>query len=445
VVCDQKWCGSAGVSREGMAPRIMQNGVTVPIVGGMNDKQLYAQILGVSSPWRVVGVELRLEEGEVDVGVEHEPGPMKCPECGRTCPGYDTRRRQWRHLDTCQYRTILTAEVPRVECEEHGVKQIDVPWAAPGSRFTLLFESLVIDWLRQASMTGVASMMKLSWDQVDGILARAVRRGLLRRELDPPRAIGVDEKAFKKRQDYVTIVTDIDRKHVLHVADGRKKEALLEFYNLLNDEDLAEIRVVAMDMWGPFISATQDRVPGAKNKVAFDKFHVTKHLLDGVDQVRRKENRELLQEGDRRLVGTKYYWLENPLHMSDRRFEDFTAIRQASLRTARAWAMNDAAAALWYGSRHRPAVTSRWNRWLKWPPRCRMQPMQKVGKTIKRHLWGIVNAIVHGVTNAAAEGFNSVVQKLKGRAYGYRNRERFKNAIYFHLGGLDLYPQAGEP
>ena len=410
----------------------------------MNDKQLYAQILGVSSPWRVMSVDLRLAKGEVEVMVERDAAGTECPECGRTCPGYDTRRRQWRHLDTCQYRTILTADVPRVECQEHGVKQIDVPWAAAGSRFTLLFERLVIDWLRESSLKGVAGMMSLTWDQVDGVMARAVRRGLERRELEPPRAIGVDEKSFKKRQDYVTIVNDIDRKRVLHVADGRKKEALLGFYDQFDAEDLAKLQVVAMDMWGPFISATQERVPGAEKKIAFDRFHVVKHLLDGVDKVRRIENRELCESGDRSLVGTKYFWLQNPLYMSEKRFDDFEAIRKASLRTARAWAMNDAASALWYGSRHRPTITERWKAWLKWPPRCRMEPMAKVGKTIKKHLWGIVNAIVHGVTNAASEGFNSVVQKLKGRACGFRNRDRFKNAIYFHLGGLDLYPTAGK-
>ncbi len=106
--------------------------VGAPYRGGMNDKNLYAQILGVASPWRVVAVDLRLAEGEVKVNVEHGPASMTCPECDQTCPGYDTRRREWRHLDTCQYRTILAAEVPRIKCEEHGVKQIDVPWAAPG-------------------------------------------------------------------------------------------------------------------------------------------------------------------------------------------------------------------------------------------------------------------------------------------------------------------------
>ena len=60
---------------------------------------------------------------------------------------------------------------------------------------------------------------------------------------------------------------------------------------------------------------------------------------------------------------------------------------------------------------------------------------------IKRHLHGILNAIVLGVTNARSEGINSRIQWIKYTARGFRNRDRFRTAIYFHLGGLDLYPE----
>ena len=94
----------------------------------MRDTELYAQILGVKRPWRVSGVKLELEGGDVEVFVERggEEG-LACPECGAASSGYDKRERRWRHLDTCQYRTILVAEVPRVRCPEHGVKTIRVP------------------------------------------------------------------------------------------------------------------------------------------------------------------------------------------------------------------------------------------------------------------------------------------------------------------------------
>lgn len=175
----------------------------------MHDRQLYAQILGLEQPWQVTDVELDTTGGEVRVEVQVDPqATLCCPECGRDCPRYDSRQRRWRHLDTCQYRTILIGDVPRIECAEHGVRQVRVPWAEPGSRFTALFESLVIDWLLQASRTAVAGRMRLTWHEVDGIMTRAVRRGLARRRKLQPTAIAVDETSFRKGHDYITVVSD---------------------------------------------------------------------------------------------------------------------------------------------------------------------------------------------------------------------------------------------
>lgn len=127
----------------------------------MRDKELYTQILGIRSPWQVADVELSVEAGEVKVYVERMPGAeQRCPKCGQVCPGYDGRRRQWRHLDTCQFKTLLVADVPRVECPEHGVVTVDVPLSEPGSGFTALFEALVIDWLREASVATVRSELE---------------------------------------------------------------------------------------------------------------------------------------------------------------------------------------------------------------------------------------------------------------------------------------------
>ncbi len=170
----------------------------------MRDKELYAHILGIRSPWKVSGVDLDVAGGEVTVQVEQEAGVRsRCPACGRESPGYDSRPRRWRHLDTCQYKTILVADVPRVKCEEHGVVTVSVPWAEPGSRFTLLFEALVIEWLKEASTLAVSRLMKLSWNAIDAIMQRAVERGLSRRERSCVTQLGIDETAFRKRHDYV--------------------------------------------------------------------------------------------------------------------------------------------------------------------------------------------------------------------------------------------------
>lgn len=104
----------------------------------MRDSELYSKLLGIEAPWKVRDVDVRLEAGEVEVFIEHTGSKLTCPTCGAKCAGYDTRARTWRHLDTMQFRTLLTADVPRVACDEHGVKQVHVPWSEPGSRFTAL-------------------------------------------------------------------------------------------------------------------------------------------------------------------------------------------------------------------------------------------------------------------------------------------------------------------
>jgi transposase len=192
----------------------------------MRDKDLYAQILGIKSPWQVPDVELVASQSTVTVHVgRDEKLAACCSQCARPSPGYDSRMRRWRHLDTCQYKTILVAAVPRVRCEEHGVVTSSVPWAEPGSGFTALFEALVIDWLKEASISVVSRLMGLSWNAVDGIMQRAVARGLSRREQCCVAHLGVDETAFKKRHDDVSIVSDQSTGHVLHVATNNRKKA----------------------------------------------------------------------------------------------------------------------------------------------------------------------------------------------------------------------------
>jgi transposase len=122
----------------------------------MKDTQLYSQILGIGKPWKVTDVKVSLADDEVEVTVVHGGGKLACPQCGKKCPGYDKRPRRWRHLDTCQLKTLLVANVPRVECAEHGVVTVSVPWSEPGSGFTALFEALVINWLKAASISAVS-------------------------------------------------------------------------------------------------------------------------------------------------------------------------------------------------------------------------------------------------------------------------------------------------
>lgn len=382
-----------------------------------------------------------MSEGEVTVYVEQEEGATQyCPTCGEVSPGYDSRRRCWRHLDTCQYKTILVADVPRVKCKEHGVVTVLVPWAELGSGFTAMFEALVIDWRKEASISAVSRLMGLIWNVIDGIMQRAVQHGLSRREETLPAQIGVDETAFRKRHDYVTIVSDQKEGTVLHVGEDRKKATLKAWYESLTEAQREAIESVSMDMWPAFINARLESLPGAEEKIAFDKFHVAKYLGEAVDKVRRQEHKALMAEGHEDLKGRKYDWLYNPENMTRKRKRRFKALRDTTLKTARAWAIKELAMSLWHYV-SKTWARKGWEQWLLWAVRSHLEPIKDVAKTIKEHLWGILNAVVLKVSNGPAEGLNSRIKMIKVRSRGFRNKQRFANAIYFYLGGLDLYPE----
>lgn len=408
----------------------------------MDDKSLYAAILGVTNPWAVDKVDLRLAEGEIHVWVALPTHTLwVCPACHAAAPIHDHRERQWRHLDTCQYRTLVHARVPRLTCPTHGIRQIRVPWAEPGARFTALFEALAIDWMKHAPLAAVAERLRLSWDEVAGIQGRAVQRGLQRRQAAPARHLGIDETAFARRHQYVSVVTDLDRGRVLYVGDDRREESLEGFWTQLSAEELAAVEAVAMDMCEAYIASTHAHLPDAATKIVFDKFHIAQHANTAVNEVRLVENRAMRAEGYDWLVGTKFDWLRHPRRFSLAAWREFVGfVRDTKLRTGRAWALKEMLMTLW-DYVYPGAAERHFEAWYAWAIRSRLDPIKRVARMLKRHWPNIKTYFTHRITNAGAESMNSKIQKLKVLARGFRNRERFKQAIYFHLGGLDLAPE----
>lgn len=182
----------------------------------MKDTELYRQILGIEAPWFVENIDLDVPGQKVEVFVKHKRGlKWPCPKCGALLACHDhAAERTWRHLDTCQYRTFLKAQIPRVECPEHGVLQVKVPWSEARSRFTLLMERFALDVIHHAqNVTAACKILNLSWDEAWGIMKRAVERGQRRKKHNKSlRKICVDEKSFKGgHKSYVTVVSDLER------------------------------------------------------------------------------------------------------------------------------------------------------------------------------------------------------------------------------------------
>lgn len=403
----------------------------------MQDRDFQAKILGIQHPWHVVDVKVSMKPKRVETFVEFENG-ASCPVCAKSVPKHDHRERRWRHLDIYEFEAFVVARIPRVDCPEHGVQQLPVDWADGRTGFTALFERLAISLLREMSILAVARMLRLSWDEVDTIMDRAVRRGVQRRSQRPLRFIGIDEKSVKKRHKYFTIVTDLERSEVVWIGRGRKRETVDAFWAGLSADERSSIEGIAMDMWPPYIESTLVAVPAAAQKIVFDKFHIIKHLVHAVDLTRRSAVRVAGGEGTS-LKHTRYQWLRRTASKSHAEKLAFAAIRRQYGAVARAWSIKELFARLWE-FRYEGAARNFFNRWYGWAVRARLRHIAAVAKMIKRHLDNILTYLRIPITNATSESMNSKIQKVKFLAHGFRNEERFQRAIFFHCGGLDLYP-----
>jgi transposase len=400
----------------------------------------YALLLGVGSPWEVKTVDLNLEAKQVEIELGWQWGAAaQCPECGRECSMHDCApERTWRHLDTMQFMTLIRARTPRADCPEHGVKTMQVAWAAPQGRFTLLFERFAVEvLLASASVSQACALLGLSWDTAQEIMRRAVQRGLKRRQLDRLKYLGMDEKSFRRGQSYVTLLTDLEESRVLDVVEERTAEAASRLWDTLSPEQKQGVEAVAVDMWEPFIQTIQTQVPDAD--IVHDKFHVSKYLGEAVDKVRRQEHKELLAQGDETLKGTRQLWLYNPQNFSPEQAEEFSALKDLHLKVARAWAAKELFSKFWEYQQEGWARRF-FKDWFGWVSRSRLKPVVDVAQMIKRHLENLLTYLRHHITNAVTEGLNSKIQSLKSAARGFRNFQNYRIRILFFCGKLNLYP-----
>jgi transposase len=399
----------------------------------------YQALLGLDENWAVAAVDFSLEEKKVEIALEHGGGRLTCPECGASCSQADLApERQWRHLDTMQFQTVLRARLPRSRCVACGVKTIAAPWAGKHSRFTLLFEAFALEVLKACSNVQRASaLLGLDWQTTHGIMQRAVERGLKRRTLDDVRRVGLDEKSFGSGQSYVSVMTDLANPRVLEVVEDRTKAAADELWQTLSPPQRNEVLAVAVDMWEPFMASSAEHAPNAE--IVHDKFHVSKHLNEAVDTVRRQENKTLKEKGDKTLVGSKHLWLTHPDHLTDEREGWLAELRDADLKTSRAWAIKESFRRFWdyvYTS----SAEAFFFDWHSWAIRSQLKPIVEKAKMLKRHLSGLLSYFRQRVTNAVSEGFNSRIQSIKSAARGFRAFANYRTRILFYCGKLDIAP-----
>jgi transposase len=402
----------------------------------MDEKQLFGLALGLTAPWFIDRVEFDPANKRLDLFLGFGKGSkFACPECdgGDPCPVHDTKERTWRHLDFFQHQAYLTAKVPRVTCSQHGVHQVNVPWARPGSGFTLLFEALALCMAKEMAVAGTAKVMNCQQASLWRILAHYVTATVAQEDYTRVTKVGVDECSKRKGHNYITTFCDLQESRVVHVAEGRDSGTFSGFARFLGEHgvDRSQITDLCMDMWEAYLRGAREEFPGAA--VTFDRYHVMVLMNKAIDEVRREETLEHPWS----MRGSRYLWLRNPDNLGSRQREKLQVLKLIGRKTARAYQIKLALQELWKHE-DRAEAEEYLARWYSWARRCRLEPVKSLAQTIKRHWDGVLHFITSQITTGIVEGLNSKIKTAMKRAYGFKSFVYLRTIIYLVAGKLNF-------
>jgi transposase len=400
----------------------------------MTTEQLFTQALLLDSPWRVEKNSFEGEPKRLVLHLELAPGTraLACPECGAGgCAIHDRRERTWRHLNFWQYQTVIHAKVPRVRCAKCGVHQVEVPWARPGSGFTLLFEAFALELIRHMPVSNAADFVGENDKRIWTIIEHYVEKAYQQSDWKEVERVAIDETSRRKGHTYVTNFVDLDTGRLLFMAEGSDSETVGQFAEQLFEfsGDPAKISEAAIDMSAAYKKGVAEHLPEAK--VAFDRFHVAQLAGEAFEKVRKEVSAEaggLGRGGMWALRGN-----------ASRLNEEMGRLREELLRTydklKRAMGLREMLANF-YRYATVELAEEHFDAWYSWARRCRMESFKKLAKTLREHFDGIKAYYNNFTTSAIIENLNGRLQRARQRAYGYRNFRSFQLISYWIAGGI---------
>lgn len=400
----------------------------------MRDTDLFQMALGLVPPWLVKECRFDADKKRLDIDIDFtKGGHFACSGCDKPdCAVHDTVKREWRHLDFFQHQAYLHARVARTKCDDCGVRLVNVPWARPGSGFTLLFEALAMTLVTAMPVRAAARIMGEHDTRLWRVIIHYVEQALARADFSKVMRIAVDETASKRGHNYITLFVDIDERRVIFVTDGKDAKTIEAFADDLEAHggDASRIKEVCIDMSAAFIKGVTENLTEAQ--ITFDKFHAVKLVNDAVDKVRRAEVKERPE-----LRRSRYLWLRNERNLSADQSAQLGSLSEMNLKTARAYNLRLAFQDI-YTEPSRQWGELFLDRWYSWARRCRLEPMKQVALTIEKHRDGILRWFDSRIANGIIESINSLIQAAKAKARGYRTTRNLKAITYLIAGKLDL-------
>jgi len=407
----------------------------------MEAETLFTQALGLASPWKVSSLDYDREGRKLTILLDWDRGsrfPVSEEDDeghGGLYPVHDSEERRWRHLDFFECRCDLVARLPRVRMDDGRVVTAAVPWARKGSGFTLLMEALVLEFCAHMPVSAAARMVGEHDTRIWTLLRHYVDLAHAESDWSDVEEVAIDETSTRKGHTYCTNVLGLggDGPRLLFMAEGKDSGCVGTFVSEMpaHGARADQIGKVAIDMSKAYIKGVAEHLPGAA--VCFDQFHVMKLCGEACDQVRK--------DVARRVGGLPKGALWSLRGNSSRLSSDARAQREELCRQyseiGRSMALREFLQDAW---RYVDAYEASGHllHFCSWAQRSRLAPFIRLGRTIRRHLEGILGYYPSYLTSAMIEAVNGNIQQARRRARGFRNFTYMRTVCYWIAGRLKL-------
>ena len=396
------------------------------------EKELFLQALWLKNPWYIKEIKLDAEKERLDIYLDFIKWTKFKNNDWKEVTANQTVNKTWKHLFFWQYPTYLHVRVPKLKDKQWKVNMIKLPWAREWSWFTLLFEAMALELMRNMPLNKLGKHLQETWERLMRIATHYVNKSREKADYSKITKWWIDETSRKKWHNYLTTFVNLDTKKVSCIVEWKWANTIKEIVEDIEDHwwDKNNIKEVSIDFWPAFISWVTKYMPNAS--IVYDRFHFMQFLDKWVDEVRRIE-----VKSNKLLKNSRYLWLKNPDDLKESSKIKLEELKRENIILAESYQMKENIKEFFEKETVEEAELFL-NLWCDWVMSSWIEPMKKIVKTIKTHWFGLINYIKRKINSWVVEWLNSVIQNIKRRARWYRNFENFKTMIYLNIWDFEV-------
>lgn len=366
-----------------------------------------------------------------------------CSVCGMPSPGYDTlQERLFEFVPMWGYRVFFRYAMRRVSCPKCGRVVVEkVPWSDGKNHFCNHYAAFMANWAKEISWKSVAEHFRTSWQTVSSAVEWVVDYGLNHRTINMVSALGVDEIAWHKGHNYLTLVYQIDlgARRLLWIGEQRTQATMESFFKdmaALKPDFSEQIKVICSDMWKPYLKVIARHLPKAIN--VLDRFHIMQKFGRALDKVRAEEAKRLRKEKQQPILAkSRWCFLKRKENLTEKQSFKLKKLLKMNLRTVKAYLLREQFQKLWnYRS---PGWALRFlDQWCHAATCSRIEPMKDIAKMLTVHRTLILNFFrsKKQFNSGIVEGLNRKINLTIRKSFGFRTIKIAKICLYHQMGEL---------